>query len=444
MPLIKCTECGKEYSSYAKACPNCACPTEVILMQTAKLQKSNGDVEESIPGVALQEKPSEEFVDFDLQEKEESTAEEFAGTAEEERMKTASKEPSVVASTPVTITSGEATVFYGVKKTLDPVTFYRDALLDMVADEGTPPDLFDASFDAAVESTKYLATFNGNVTGSYTAQIGYDMVRTWTEYKNGRAVERKENYIEWQPFAGAYSGRQTAYKSLVEDPLDEDIEIAYHMSLDFNDLLKEQIPTDDYLVPTQAQIQNAMDDCKAMAELECKDNLPGNHQKDYSFSGFAQPSGCICHTIPAYSVPFTYQGEQYKKSFFAMKEHEGASFGKIPEISDEIHATVDKKLRPLGIVALVFLSLSIVASLTFGILHEYVVRALGLAVSCPVFGIGVLSTIAYWIARKKYLKAIIRANLLAKTKAVDRVLVEKGLDPLSEEEKEYFRRRANK
>lgn len=28
MALIKCTECGKEYSDKAKNCPNCGCPTD--------------------------------------------------------------------------------------------------------------------------------------------------------------------------------------------------------------------------------------------------------------------------------------------------------------------------------------------------------------------------------------------------------------------------------
>ena len=27
MALIKCTECGKEFSDKASACPNCGCPT---------------------------------------------------------------------------------------------------------------------------------------------------------------------------------------------------------------------------------------------------------------------------------------------------------------------------------------------------------------------------------------------------------------------------------
>lgn len=35
MALIKCTECGKEFSDKAPSCPNCGCPTEEILKDSA-------------------------------------------------------------------------------------------------------------------------------------------------------------------------------------------------------------------------------------------------------------------------------------------------------------------------------------------------------------------------------------------------------------------------
>lgn len=36
MALIKCTECGKEFSDKAASCPNCGCPTEVIIEEIQK------------------------------------------------------------------------------------------------------------------------------------------------------------------------------------------------------------------------------------------------------------------------------------------------------------------------------------------------------------------------------------------------------------------------
>lgn len=36
MALIKCTECGKEFSDRASVCPNCGCPTEVVLEEVKK------------------------------------------------------------------------------------------------------------------------------------------------------------------------------------------------------------------------------------------------------------------------------------------------------------------------------------------------------------------------------------------------------------------------
>lgn len=38
MALITCVECGKEFSDKAKACPNCACPTEYVLAEIQKEQ----------------------------------------------------------------------------------------------------------------------------------------------------------------------------------------------------------------------------------------------------------------------------------------------------------------------------------------------------------------------------------------------------------------------
>ena len=37
MSLIKCSECGKEFSDKAEVCPNCACPIEK--MKTDKTPK---------------------------------------------------------------------------------------------------------------------------------------------------------------------------------------------------------------------------------------------------------------------------------------------------------------------------------------------------------------------------------------------------------------------
>ena len=39
MALIKCTECGKEFSDKATACPNCGCPTEAILENNSSIEE---------------------------------------------------------------------------------------------------------------------------------------------------------------------------------------------------------------------------------------------------------------------------------------------------------------------------------------------------------------------------------------------------------------------
>ena len=426
MSLIKCIECGKEFSSYASACPNCACPTSVVL----KILSREMD---TLP--ASTDAKDNEAAPLDL----------LADDSAKEREISFESVPAPEDVVPVAARVSDPNgAYYGVPKSLDPVTFYRDALLDMVRDTGTPPDVFSSSFDSAIESKKHLAAITGSVVGSYSAEVGFDRTRTKTEYSGGRTRQRRENYIEWQPISGTYEGDQVVPMSLDDDPLDEDIELAYITAVTRYDVESQQIPTDDVITPSRETISAAMTKCEERAKRECEKGLPGQHSRSFSFSGTASLKEYTCHTIPAYSIPFTYRGGQYRKSYFAMKDHEGASFGKIPEISDEIHSRVDKKLRPLGIVALVFLSLSIAVSLVFAALHEYIYREIGLSVSLPVFGVGVLTTIAYWISHRVYRNSIIRANLIAKARAVEGVLSEKGLAPLSEEEKVQFFGRKSK
>ena len=427
MPLIKCIDCGKEFSSYAKACPNCGCPTEVVL------QLSNQGVPvNNVPVASVKKQVAP------IEEESKTVPAVIPPLASDEISATDSDVP---ACSEVSFDGGTC---YGIKKSLDPSTFYRDALMALTIDSGTPPDIFSGEFEPVTESNKHLAKIIGNVNGSYTAQIGYDMVRTYTDYQGGRAVKKQEKYIEWQPFAGNYADSQLVLKSLDKDPLDEGVEVAYGVAILDHALESQQEGTNDVLLPTQQQINEAMEECKELAARECQKALPGDHNKDFNFSGFAQLDNCTCHTIPAYSVPFRYKGEEYKKSYFAMKDHAGASFGRIPDISDEIHARVDKKLRPLGIVALVLLSLSIVVALTFGALHEYLYRAVGLSVSLPIFAAAISTTISYWVIHKKKHKSILKTNLEIKVQTVDAVLVKNGLAPLSEEEKDVFLGRVGK
>ena len=43
MALIKCPECGKEFSDKAQACPNCGCPTSEAKNQELKRSEERRD-----------------------------------------------------------------------------------------------------------------------------------------------------------------------------------------------------------------------------------------------------------------------------------------------------------------------------------------------------------------------------------------------------------------
>lgn len=52
MSLIKCSECGKEYSDKAKACPVCACPTEA---NTGEVSKNESKEERNVKPTKIKE-----------------------------------------------------------------------------------------------------------------------------------------------------------------------------------------------------------------------------------------------------------------------------------------------------------------------------------------------------------------------------------------------------
>ena len=48
MALIKCSECGKEFSDKAPACPNCGCPTSEILKKYDATKRTEGTQTDNI------------------------------------------------------------------------------------------------------------------------------------------------------------------------------------------------------------------------------------------------------------------------------------------------------------------------------------------------------------------------------------------------------------
>lgn len=77
MTLIKCVECGKEYSDKASACPICACPTEYTLTNS---KKENKDNKKSISTIEPKEKKPNET------NKSKSNSPSCKGTKEEKKL----------------------------------------------------------------------------------------------------------------------------------------------------------------------------------------------------------------------------------------------------------------------------------------------------------------------------------------------------------------------
>ena len=388
MAMMTCPECGKEISSFAKVCPHCGCPNEVIQEMMKEQQPMRKAIEDTVP-------------------------------------------------TDGESSSDESIKYVGIAKTLDQRTFCRDALISIATNDWTPPDVFNSSFTTVLEGTKHIGLFTCRVVGNYSAIIGFDEVRENVVYQNGKSVTKREPYIDWKAFESDYDREHSVVTPLDGDVDDMDagmIEAYGKECLDLQ-MLKDEIPTDDIIVPERFVIDDAETRCKNSAEDYCKTHLPGNHYKNFSFSGTSTFKEATCHTIPTYSLPFEYKGEQFQQSFFAVKNHEGAFFGKIPNIGDEIYEAADNKYRKIGVLALVFLVLSALIGIGVFVVKEYLYHAFSIPVIAVPLAVSVALTLWYWIARKVFIVTTIKRNNLNKANTLDRIFEETGLSPLTPEER---------
>ena len=61
MALILCSECGREFSDKAEACPNCGCPTDIIIQENKKYEVIKMQEEKAAEKAAQEEKDKEEI-----------------------------------------------------------------------------------------------------------------------------------------------------------------------------------------------------------------------------------------------------------------------------------------------------------------------------------------------------------------------------------------------
>ena len=418
-------------STRAKVCPHCGCPIEDILaVASPETESAVSDVVSDAVSEAPVLPPD---LPAELSENVKSP-DDLSILPEEED----APEPEAPTQETHFIDTIPAYTCHGLKKTLSEEVFFRNTMLRLAMNEDTPPDLFDTEFLPIEQDRRHFATVTGYVVGSYTATVGYEKERKWTDYDEyGHPSEKREKYIEWAPFAGTYNGKQK-HDFLLDQygPFDDGIIGAYSCVINATDGASYPMETpSDPKVPSEAEIAEVLDLCKISAQEECRAKLPGKEHKDFTFSGTVTLDRWVAYEMPTYTQPFFYRERLYKRSAIAVESRLEGDFGTMPDIGEEIYAQVEKKIRPLGIVALVMFALSLIAPILFLVLHEHFYRGLMLAVSGALVGVAVILAVAYWVAFTLYRKSIIRANLRAKIRAVDKVLTARGIEPLSEEEK---------
>ena len=398
MPLLKCLDCGREVSSFAKACPYCGCPIELTLERDparAKLSQAQSPI---LPS----DQPFKLAPDAEIRK------------------------------------SQDLQTGFEVVPTMGSVTFFREALVDLAADKSTPPDVFESDFSMVVPTEKHLCAVTARVVGEYSAEIGEDVVEQdeyWDE-ETGLPVINKEEKTEWHALNERVVESRLIPCALDADALDQGIEQAYERSL-LSGAFQEAEQTDDVILPTKDVLTAALSRTEQEVKAQCEAALPGDTQENFVFTAQVKADRCLCHTVPAFTLPFSYKEGEYNKSFFATKNQRGASFGVVPVMDQKQKIEdADARMNPFRWVSLILFLLSLGVSVFVIAFGGVLLQEAGIALIASFFGAAVLCFASYWIVRGVRHLIIDYINQRKKCAALEKLLAKVGLDPLTDEEKQ--------
>ena len=401
MPLLRCIECGREVSSFATVCPYCGCPVNLTLNEDPSGAKFEQTGQPAFRPATLSGEQVNKLADAEIRK------------------------------------SQDLPMGFEVKSSLGSVTFFRDALVDLAADKNTPPDVFESDFSMVVPSEKHFCAVTARVVGEYSVDIGENVTEQeeyWDE-ETGLPVIQKEEKVQWSPLKERVVETRLIPCALDEDPMDEGQAEAYRQAL-LSHAFDQSEETDDVILPTKEVLKDALSRAEQEVKAECEDSLPGDYQADFAFTSQVKADRCVCHTVPAFTLPFSYKDGEYAKSFFATKNHAGASFGVVPVMQQtEKYDDADDRMSPFRWTALVLILFSLIASAVVIAIGGLLIQSAGIIIIAAFFGAALLCFASYWITRGVRHLRIDKINQRRKRIALEKLLAEVGLDPLTEEEK---------
>ena len=294
--------------------------------------------------------------------------------------------------------------FYALPKLSDTKTFLANAITALALDKETPEDIISAStFEPVKTEYRHYLISNGTANMSYSATVGYDYKVTYTEYSNGKPVQKTKTETKWEPFSGTHVGD---YKKAVPNDNGETSDAAVYLihnnvNNEAVELSQVNFETQTPNAPCKESIELVKSAIKYAAERDCEASLPGHRHKQFNCHGTVALHEVECHVAPQNILTYKYKNETNK--LYAHTFSTYTVSGTKVNAKAETLGELEEKIKIFNIGTLALLLISII--LVFAVKNPTVVIIFGSL------------SIASFIALEIY-RGITKKNIYARKRAI--------------------------
>lgn len=373
-------------------------------------------------------------------------------TAETER-KTETAFSSAADAADEFLENGVPVRYLAVKEITDENQFIRRAIIRLFNNGNAPADILKAEFSPVkTETDSYLAV-QSSADVDYSVSIGYEhrVERSYYDSTTKTTRTKTETLTDWRPLSGkATYDAEGLVKIGSKDEGDLkkalDFENAYCLAETVP--FSQAYPTEKPVKPSSLDFAAAERRAAKNAEFKCSYSLPGDRKEDFHASTTVSTSKAEVITARDRTMTCKYGDTQLELHIFACSNLVRGDYP--PEDkddhSDELIKKHKSKLLYIDIAGIAMYSfnlfISILSFVMFFVSHT-ITKGGYLGMRLPFFFIGIGYFVFSVLYRKKEIKkfSMQLSNysltvLDGKTAFLDKVLKEKNLQPLSQEEKQ--------
>ena len=328
-----------------------------------------------------------------------------------------------------------------VLKEFDEKDFIRDLAICLSGKKSAPNDILTCQFGEVQEVEKEYLVVKAKTDISYTCLVGVDRKEVYYEDVKKYNSSTKSYYYEkqqktrtvtdWSPHSGTASDEGIATVGNADDQS----EYRHHYAF-----MNAYRASNEHKKWEAVENREEWPDVNPAALGEAEElhkkllfnsvRLPGNHQKDESYTGTVDVKRKTIAKMPEFDTTYEYNGQTYKASGFASGSVEATAQAPTEFGYGTIEEQAKKSVKKLKYAAIGLFVLGFVLFILF--------LALDLAWGAVFYVAGIVAaivcTVLYFKKRDEKTKQIKRDNNQTKKQALVEFLEKNGMAPLTEGE----------